>query len=114
MSAIEKLEALRQEGIALSRNRNFEFFEEPENRAALSLSRYLRALAAEIAAGAATESLRLQVRPDGAGWSVRVERTDLSVRHVARLSAAEARWLADEGGVGELVRRAGYRPKSSA
>ncbi|MEZ4265255.1 MAG: hypothetical protein R3F39_02665 [Myxococcota bacterium] len=111
MSAIERLEALRQEGIALSRNRNFEFFEEPDNRAALSLSRYLRALAQEIGGGARAGTLRLQVRPDGDHWSVRVERVDLSVRHVARLTRQEVQWLADEGGISDVLRGAGYRPK---
>lgn len=110
MGAIERLEALRQEGVELSRNRNFEFFEEPDNRAALSLSRYLRALAQEIGVGAQAGTLRLQVRAVGDRWSVRVERTDLSVRHVARLSCREVQWLCEDGGVGELVRRAGYRP----
>jgi hypothetical protein len=114
MGAIERLETLRREGIELSRNRNFEFFEEAENRAALSLSRYLRALAEEIDEGARHGTLRLQVRADGERWSLRVERTDLSVRHVARLSCGEVRWLAEDGGVGDLLRRAGYRPASQA
>ncbi|MCB9727650.1 MAG: hypothetical protein H6744_10720 [Deltaproteobacteria bacterium] len=111
MEAIDRLDAMRREGIELSRNRNFEFFEDPENRAALSLSKYLRALADEIAEGARQGTLRLQVRPAGQALSVRVERVDLSVRHVAQLSRREAEWLADEGGVGELMQRAGYKPK---
>ncbi len=111
MGAIDRLEALRQEGIELSRNRNFDFFEEPDNRAALALSRYLRALAAEIEGGAERGTLRLQVRAIGDRWSVRVERTDLSVRHVARLTRQEVQWLADEGGISDVLRGAGYRPK---
>lgn len=110
MSAIDRLRALEEAGIALSRNRHFELFQQPENKRALSLERYLDTLATELREGQAQGTLTLSLAPDENGrLALGVSRSDLSVRHTAHLSPEEFDALAAREGVGAVLKHQGIR-----
>lgn len=88
MTAITRLKALEEAGIALSRNRHFALFAKPENQRALALKHYLEALASELQDGASEGTLTLAPDQDGR-LALGVTRRDLSVRHTAHLSPEE-------------------------
>ena len=82
MAAIDRLKALEEAGVALSRNRHFELFNEPENKRALTLNRYLDTLAEEIQEGAKLKALTLTLAPDEHGrLALGVARSDIAVQH---------------------------------
>ena len=108
MRAIDRLRALEEAGIELSRNRHFELFQEPENKRALALSRYLDSLADELQAGAKEGTLTLSLSPDAHGrLALGVSRSDLAVEHTAHLSPEEFDALATRDGVMEILRAQG-------
>ena len=110
MSAIDRLKALEEAGIALSRNRHFEFFELPDNKRALSLEHYLDALAIELQDGARLGSLSLTLAPDDNGrLALGVARADLAVKHTAHLSPEEFDELAARDGVAKILEVQGIR-----
>ena len=110
VSAIERLRALEEAGIALSRNRHFELFQQPENQRALTLKRYLDTLATELCEGQAQGTLTLTLAPDEHGrLALGVARSDLSVRHTAHLSPEEFDALAAREGVSAVLERQGIR-----
>jgi hypothetical protein len=110
MATIDRLKALEEAGIALSRNRHFELFSEPENKRALTLKRYLANLAAEIQEGAKQGTLALTLAPDEHGrLALGVGRSDLSVRHTAHLSPEEFDALAERDGVAAVLNTQGIR-----
>jgi len=108
VTAIDRLKALDEAGIDLSRNRHFEFFESPENRRALSLDHYLDALAGELREGANHASLTLTLAPDEHGrLALGVGRNDLSMHHTAHLSPEEFDELAGRDGVAQILAKQG-------
>lgn len=108
MATIERLKALEEAGVALSRNRHFELFSQPENKRALSLSRYLDTLAEELKDGAKSGTLALTLAPDEHGrLALGVTRTDLSVQHTAHLSPEEFDALASRAGVMAILSEQG-------
>ena len=110
MGAIDRLKALEEAGIALSRNRHFEFFQAPENKRALALERYLDTLAKELREGAVANTLTLSLDPDENGrLALGVGRGDLSVHHTAHLSPEEFDALAAREGVAAILERQGIR-----
>jgi len=110
MSAIDRLQALEEAGVALSRNRHFEFFELPENKRALNLEHYLDALANELQDGERKGCLNLTLAPDQDGrLALGVARDDLSVKHTAHLSPEEFDALAAREGVAKILESQGIR-----
>ena len=104
MKAIERLKALEEAGIALSRNRHFEFFETPDNRRALTLSRYLDHLAEMLTEGAEHNALHLSLAPDEHGrLALDLTRSDLTIRHTAHLSPEEFDTLTTRSGVADVL-----------
>ncbi len=104
MATIDRLQALEEAGIALSRNRHFELFEKPENKRALSLNRYLDTLATEIYEGDRQGCLSLTLAPDEHGrLALGVYREDISIQHVAHLSPEEFDALATRDGVASIL-----------
>ncbi len=110
MTAIARLKALEEAGIALSRNRHFELFEKPENQRALALKHYLETLATELHDGAAEGTLTLTLSPDQHGrLALGVTRRDLSVQHTAHLSPEEFDELVALDGVAGVLESQGIR-----
>jgi hypothetical protein len=110
MAAIDRLKALEEAGVALSRNRHFELFKAPENKRALALNRYLDTLAAELQDGAKHRSLTLTLAPDEHGrLALGVTRTDLALQHTAHLSPEEFDALAERAGVMAILDAQGIR-----
>jgi hypothetical protein len=108
VSAIDRLKALEEAGIDLSRNRHFAFFQTPENRRALTLDHYLDALASELHDGARLGSLALTLSPDEHGrLALGVSREDLSVQHTAHLSPEEFDELVTRDGVANILAKQG-------
>ena len=104
MSAIERLKALEEAGVELSRNRHFELFKQPENKRALSLKRYLDTLAEELTVGAKEGTLSLTLAPDEHGrLALGVARSDISARHTAHLSPEEFDTLASRKGITSIL-----------
>ncbi len=104
MTTIERLKALEEAGVALSRNRHFELFSQPDNKRALSLSRYLDTLAEELSEGAEAGTLTLTLAPDEHGrLALGVRRSDLSMQHTAHLSPEEFDALASRRGIREIL-----------
>jgi hypothetical protein len=90
----------------LSRNRNFALFQEPGNREALSLNRYLDALAEEIAEGDARSSLGVALcAPPVGPHRLELSRRDLSVTHTVHLHPEELQALGLRGDVRAILRR---------
>ena len=91
MSSTDRLKQMVEDGLVLSRNRNFEFFQEPENREVLTLHRYLDALAREIRDGERKQQLRLEISGEAEPNRVRIHlvREDLGLTHQAHLSRPE-------------------------
>jgi len=101
---LERLRELEAAGFALSRNRHFSFFEEPANRRALSLHRYLDALAEEIAQGHAAQTLSATITEAELGPTrLDLVRRDLGVTHTAHLQPDELEALADRGEVRSIL-----------
>ena len=100
MSATDRLKKMVQDGLVLSRNQNFEYFQDPENRKILTLHRYLDALATEIQDGARANHLQLKVSEDGSRDRVliQLEREDLGLSHQAHLSPPEVAVLEERLG----------------
>lgn len=89
-SALERLRDLQAEGVSFSRNQNFALFEQPGNREALSLHRYLDALAEEITEGHEHDALSLTVEAPSVGPVVlEITRRDLGVKHTVHLHPDE-------------------------
>ena len=110
MATIDRLKALEEAGVALSRNRHFELFKEPENKRALALNRYLDTLAEELRDGAKHKSLTLTLAPDEHGrLALGVTRSDLSVQHTAHLSPEEFDALSEREGVAAILNAQGIR-----
>ena len=110
MASVDRLKALEEAGVALSRNRHFELFNEPENKRALTLNRYLDTLAKELQEGAREGSLTLTLSPDEHGrLALGVCRPDLSVRHTAHLSPEEFDLLAKREGILEILSAQGIQ-----
>ena len=108
MKAIERLKALEEAGIALSRNRHFAFFEAPENQRALTLSRYLDHLCALITEGFKRNAITLSLQPDEHGrLGLRMQRADLSVDHTAHLSPEEFDALTERDGIADILKSLG-------
>lgn len=106
--AIDRLRTLREEGVALSRNRNFRLFSELENRQALSLHRYLDALADEILEGHQRDVLRVGlVQPQEGPVRLDIYRSDLAVHHTAHLDQQELAELAERHGVRDALEARG-------
>lgn len=91
MGSTDRLKRMVEDGLVLSRNRNFEYFQDPENRKILTLHRYLDALATEIREGERQNQLRLEISGDGDPGRVRIHliREDLGLTHQAHLSQPE-------------------------
>ncbi len=110
MNPIERLKELEAAGIELSRNRHFEFFEDAGNRRALSLSRYIEVLAAEILEGQRSQELVVTLGKDGHGrLELTLRRDDRATSHTAHLSPEEFDHLAAREGVTEALRALGVR-----
>ncbi len=110
VSAVDRLKALEETGIALSRNRHFELFQEPENKRALTLSRYLDTLADELRDGAKMGTLSLTLAPDEHGrLALGVCRVDIAVQHTAHLTPEEFDLLAARDGVTSILEGHGIR-----
>ncbi len=108
MKAIERLEQLREAGVAMSRNQNFALFAEPEFKQALSLHRYLDAIAEEIREGRERGSLQIAMnRGEDGRVALTIARTDLSTSHTAHLEPREVRALAELEGVEEALHVSG-------
>jgi len=108
VSAIDRLRALEEAGVELSRNRHFELFQEPENKRALTLSRYLDSLAEELHQGAKEGSLSLTLSVDAHGrLALGVARSDLAIQHTAHLSPEEFDELATREGVSAILNAQG-------
>ena len=110
MAAIDRLKTLEEAGVALSRNRHFELFNEPENKRALTLNRYLDTLAEEIQEGAKLKALTLTLAPDEHGrLALGVARSDIAVQHTAHLSPEEFDALAERDGMAAILDAQGIR-----
>ena len=95
-SALDRLRDLQAAGVAFSRNKNFALFEEPGNREALSLHRYLDALAEEITQGHGHGSLAVTAQEPPIGpVSLEIMRRDLGIKHTVHLHADELEALGD-------------------
>lgn len=95
-SALERLRDLQAAGVAFSRNKNFALFEQPGNREALSLHRYLDALAEEITQGHEQGSLAVTAHTPSVGpISLEIVRRDLGIKHTVHLHAEELEALGD-------------------
>ena len=101
---LQRLEALRAAGVAMSRNQHFELFKDPANRSALSLSRYLEALARELVEA---DDDDVQVADEGDHVVLTLRDPARASRHVARLSRAEFDVLAEQPGVVPTLARVG-------
>ena len=94
--ALNRLRDLHAAGVTFSRNKNFELFEDPTNREALSLHRYLDALAEEITQGHALGSLALALEVQEVGpVQLEIVRRDLGVKHTVHLHPEELEALSD-------------------
>lgn len=108
MKAIDRLRLLEEAKVEMSRNRNFGLFQEPVYKRALTLHRYLDALAEEIREGHAKGSLVLGMKRDERGRvALDLHRTDLSVRHTAHLEPSEIRALAEREGIEAILHVSG-------
>jgi hypothetical protein len=90
MKTVERLHRLEQAGVELSRNRNYDLFEQPDNRRVLSLNRYLDMLASEIREGEEEGSIELSLNSNGNGrLALYLHRTSLAIKHTAHLDPEE-------------------------
>jgi len=102
---VARLRELEANGASFSRNRDFAFYSQPQNRRARNLRRYLRTLAAEVQQAARRCEVRLA--PLSAdGFELVIHDPDLGYRRRVRMSRAEARYIAELVGsdVGPLFR----------
>lgn len=99
---------MRQDGSAMSRNRNFHTFAEPKARRALRIVRHLRDLEADVKAGSPDDvcALRADHQADDPGdglsestVAVRVEYPKLRATRTAYLSPQEFALLLEDPGV---------------
>ena len=105
--ALDRLRELQAEGVSFSRNKNFALFENPTNREALSLHRYLDALAEEIQEGHDHGALGVSlVSPDHGPVRLELLRRDLGVKHAVNLQPEELMALGDRLEVRAIL--AGY------
>ena len=108
MKAIDRLKGLEQQGVALSRNRHFQFFSEPENERALALKRYLDGVIQTIRDGIVAGAMTAELGVDEHGrLALTLTRTDLSARHVAHLSVEEFERLVADKEVADFLRTQG-------
>lgn len=101
------VERLHDPKAQLSRNRHFHAFENPQGRAALRISKRLKALQADIAKCAAEgnpTAARAKKAPDG-GIKIELELKRLHARRVTQLEAAEFELLCALPGVADAVKR---------
>ena len=114
MGSTDRLKQMVEDGLVLSRNRNFEFFQEPENREILTLHRYLDALATEIRDGERSNQLRLEVSGEAGPDRVRIHlvREDLGLTHQAHLSRPELAVLEER--LGHSLASVGVGPTGPA
>jgi hypothetical protein len=99
------VERLHDPGSPLSRNRHFHAFENPQGRAALKISKRLRALQADIAKCQAEGSRTVaRTRRDAEGKvRMEIELKRLHARRVTQLDQAEFELLCRLPGVSEAV-----------
>lgn len=110
MNSLDRLKELEAAGMELSRNRHFEFFEDAGNRRALSLARYMDALALEIQEGHRSGELVVSVGKDEHGrLELRLSRPDLGTVHIAHLSPEEFDHLSARDGIADTLRALGVR-----
>ena len=103
-SALNRLRDLQAAGVTFSRNKNFALFEDPSNREALSLHRYLDALAEEITEGHAQGSLGLAMEVQEVGpMQLEILRRDLGVKHTVHLHPEELIALSDRLDTREIL-----------
>ena len=103
-SALDRLRDLQAEGVSFSRNKNFALFENQANREALSLHRYLDALAEEITQGHELEALAVSVETPPVGpLCLEIVRRDLGVKHTVHLQSDELEALGDRLEVREIL-----------
>jgi len=94
--ALDRLRDLQASGVTFSRNKNFSLFEQPGNREALSLHRYLDALAEEISEGHGLASLAVSLETPSVGpVCLEIVRRDLGVKHSVHLQPDELEALGD-------------------
>jgi len=102
--ALDRLRELQAAGVAFSRNKHFALFEQSGNREALSLHRYLDALAEEITEGHGHGSLAVSVEAPSIGpVSLEIMRRDLGIKHTVHLHADELEALGDRLEVREIL-----------
>lgn len=108
---LERLLALREAGITMSRNAHFEVFDDPRNREALSLHRYLDALAGAICDERAEAHLGPAEHNNGVVL-LTLHHPDLGARHCAHLERHELAELVDRDGVASRLDALGitWRP----
>lgn len=94
---LARLEGLQAAGVAMSRNRHFDVFADPENRAALTLHRYLDALARELCDP--EDLTAISVAREEGQVTLTLERGNHLSRHVASLHPREFEALAAREGV---------------
>jgi hypothetical protein len=101
------VERLNDPNAQLSRNRHFHAFENPQGRAALKISKRLKALQADIAKCTAEGSLAVaRTRTDAEGKvRMEIELKRLHARRVTQLDQAEFELLCALPGVSEAVVR---------
>ena len=108
MKAIERLKGLEEQGVALSRNRHFQFFSEPENERALALKRYLDGIIQTIRDGMMAGAMTAELGVDEHGrLALTLTRTDLAARHVAHLSVEEFERLVTDADVADFLKGQG-------
>ena len=102
--ALDRLRDLQASGVSFSRNKNFALFEKPGNREALSLHRYLDALAEEISEGHGLDTLVVTMEAPAVGpMCLEIVRRDLGVKHTVHLQPDELEALGERLEVREIV-----------
>jgi len=102
--ALDRLRDLQASGVTFSRNKNFALFEQPGNREALSLHRYLDALAEEISEGHGLDSLAISLdTPEVGPACLEIVRRDLGVKHTVHLQSDELEALGERLEVREIL-----------
>ena len=90
MDRVKRLKELELTGgLRLSRNQNFELFEDRDHRQALTLHRYLDAIAEELRQGDETLRWSLTADPESTRYVLHVTRLEEGFTHQAFLSREE-------------------------
>lgn len=100
-AALRRILELERDGVAFSRNRHFDVFEERENRAALDLWNHIEAVRRALYKHHALGTVQLSLQRTEAGPCV----LEVTIAEIG----ARARWHLDPREIGLLMRDAGVR-----